>query len=59
LIICVHAFSRGPADDENPGNWSVDATLKKEDYFNTYLDGKRAPNDAAFEPELANLLTKL
>ena len=54
------ALSKGPGDEpDNPGDWSVDATLKKEDYFNTYLDGKRSPNDAAFEPELANLLTKL
>ena len=56
------SLSRVPGDEpdiEASGDWSLDATLKKEDYFNTYLDGKRSPNDAAFEPELANLLTKL
>lgn len=45
--------------ENSPENWSDDATIKKEDYFNRYLDGKQSPDDTAFEPELAHLMTKL
>jgi hypothetical protein len=45
--------------DEKPGDWSVDATLRTEDYFNRHLDGKQSPDDAELEPELQSLLTKV
>jgi len=56
------ALSKSPGDEpdlEEPGNWSNEATVKKEDYFNRYLDGKQSPGDAAFEPDLKKLLTNL
>jgi hypothetical protein len=45
--------------DEKPGDWSADATLRKEYYFTRHLDGAQAPEEAAFDPELQNRLTQL
>jgi len=55
-------LSKGPGDEpdtENPAIWSTEATLKKEDYFNSYLDGKKSPDDPEFEPDLKKLLANL
>jgi len=56
------ALSKSPGDDhqdENPAIWNPDNTLRKEEYFNQYLDGTQSPNDFGHEPELGHLLTKL
>ena len=55
------AISKSPGDDgdENPAIWNANTTLKKEDYFNQYLDGTRSPNDAEHEPDLGHRLAKL
>ena len=44
---------------DNPANWSADATLRQQDYFNQYLDRKKSPGDTEFEPALGKLLTNL
>jgi hypothetical protein len=45
--------------DEDPAIWNPDNTLRKEDYFNQYLDGKQSPNDLEHEWGLGYLLRKL
>jgi hypothetical protein len=57
------AISKSPGDDypfgENPAIWDEDNTLRKEEYFNRYLDRTQSPIDLGHEPELGRLLTKL
>lgn len=53
------ALSKGPGDEENPAIWNADTTLRKEDYFNEYLDGTQSPKDTEHEPDLGHLLKKL
>lgn len=54
------ALSKGPGDEpDNPAIWNADTTLRKEDYFNEYLDGTQSPNDIGHEPDLGRLLKKL
>ena len=48
-----------PKPEADPANWSVNATLRQEEYFNRHLDGKQSPDDAKLEPELTSVLTKL
>ena len=53
-------LSQGPGDEhDNPAIWNADTTLRKEDYFNEYLDGTQSPNDIEHEPDLGHLLSKL
>jgi len=56
------ALPRGPGDEsdnEDLAIWSADTTLRKDEYFTRYLDGKPSPDDAEFEHELGKLLAKL
>ena len=60
------AVSKSPDDgpEENPANWTTEATLGKEEYFRKYLanadlNGTPSPNDVEFDPDLADLLTTL
>jgi len=45
--------------DENLAIWNAATTLRQEDYFNQYLDGRQSANDFEHEPDLGHLLTKL
>ena len=62
-IISDMAIFESPEDeypfDEDPAIWNADNTLRKEEYFNQYLDGGQSPNDFGHEPQLGHLLTKL
>lgn len=56
------ALTRSPGgepDNDNPAIWSADTTLRKDEYFKQYLDGKTSPGDEKLEPQLRTLLTKL
>lgn len=54
------ALSKRPGDEpDNPAIWNADTTLRKEDYFNEFLDGTQSPNDIGHEPDLYHLLKKL
>ena len=56
------ALSTRPGDDhldENLAIWNAATTLRQEDYFNQYLDGRQSANDFEHEPDLGHLLTKL